>query len=376
MPVNFLDLQRKDNNFRKGLHLDPFDEPTYLTFSLDFNFDTVPDIEGQTDMINKSPLFAENTQDGAYGCIDYLTNRGYPDKSANMKKFKNLLQYVTNETPWYFQSVKGLDKMWEQATDMNFGYKANEIELEIDTLEAIDLRISNLAQLYRNSVYDMKYMRERVPDNMRWFTMDIWIAEFRNLRNTLPPLVSVGNFTSVNLGSIGGLLGASSGDENSSTGNVLANFGYQKFKCRQCEFDFSPSFAAGPDVGVGADAFSGGPNTNKFKIKIGFFEEESSFASGDSLTDDLSKRGGGLFGSLANLPIVGDKLSSLSSKATQGIQDIMNTPNKLIGQATKELQSLVEGGSFGQVNPFGYTSNGDTIPTHTAVPKNQNGKSL
>ena len=375
MPVNFLDLQRQDDNFRKGLYKDPYDEPTYLTFSIDFNFDSAV-YEGATGMINTSPLFAENTYKESFGCMDYLNNRVYPAEAGNMKKFKNLLQYVTNDTPWYFQSVKGLDTLWEQATDMSNGYKAQDAVIEVETLEAVDLRISNLAALYRNAVYDKKYMRERVPDNMRWFTMDIWIAEFRNLRNTLPPLISVGEFSTVNLGSLGGLLGAGTGGSDSSSGNVMANFGFQKFKCRQCEFDFSGSFAGGSTMGVGADAFKGGPNTNSFKINVGWFEEEGSFPSGDKLTDNWTKKGGGLIGNLGNLPIVGDTISSLTSKATAGIQNILNTPNKLIGQAAQELQQLVEGGNFGQTTPFGYPTNGDIIPRNTAVPRNQNGNSL
>ena len=375
MPHNFLNLESKDDSFRKGIYQDPFDEPTYLTFALDFDFEA-PSYSKGSGMFDQSPLFAENTDNGAYSCSEYLTNRGYPNLGENIIRFKNLLRYLTFSAPWYFQSIKGLNTMWEQATDMNYGYKAKEIELEVETLEAVDLRISNLASLYRNAVYDMKYMRERVPDNMRWFKMSIWVAEFRNLRNVLPALVQVGNLTSVNLGSLGGLAGASAGDPTrpTSTANVLSNFGFMKFNCRQCEFDFSPTFVGGNDVGVGADKFKD-PNTGMFKIKVGWFEEDHDYASGDQLSDDWSRRGGPL-NDLSNLPIVGDKLSSLSSKATENIQQFLNTPNNLIGQASQELQNIVEQGSFGQVNPFGYESNGDQIPENTAVPRRQNGTSL
>ena len=39
---NFIGINNKMNNFRKGTFLDAFDEPTYLTFALDFNFDDSP----------------------------------------------------------------------------------------------------------------------------------------------------------------------------------------------------------------------------------------------------------------------------------------------------------------------------------------------
>ena len=179
MPVNFLNNERHDNNFRKGIVRDQFDEPTYLTFSLDFTFD---DGYRTDDFLAISPLF--NKAEGkSQSAINYLLARGHEDKANQLAVFKNILQFLRDDAPWYFQEVQGLDNLWKKATNMEEPMKGGDIT--INTLEAVDLRITELADLYRNAVYDKQYMRERVPDNLRWFSMDIWIAEFRNLRNTL-----------------------------------------------------------------------------------------------------------------------------------------------------------------------------------------------
>lgn len=373
MPVNFLNLQQLDTNFRKGIVRDHFDEPTYLTFSLDFDLD-IP-MHNESNFLMSSPLF---NRDGDASAINYLINRGFPGKANQLAVFNALLKYLRDSTPWYFQSVKGLEQMWAQGTNPG-GYKAKDLILEVGTLEAVDLRIGELADIYRNTIYDKEFMRERVPDNLRWFSMDIWIAEFRNLRNVLPPLLTLGSEINVGLGSLGGL-----GGSGNALGNVLQNFGYIKFKCRQCEFDFTGSFAGGTsamEIGAGGHP---GPALNTFKIKIGYFEEENKYASGthtiDNFTSDeirnnkwsKKKLGASLdsMGSfLSGLPVVGDKVSSMAGKAASELQSILNTPNKLINQAASELQSMAEQGKLGQVNSFGYPTNDDIIPSSTATPK-------
>jgi hypothetical protein len=104
-------------------------------------------------------------------------------------------------------------------------------------------------------------MRERVPDNLRWFTMDIYIAEARNLRFRLPGVgQNVANLFGVNTGAIGNIVGG-----GNDLSNVLKDYGYIKFRCRQCEFDFSGSFAAGTTQSVITPT---APNTNSFNINI------------------------------------------------------------------------------------------------------------
>lgn len=375
MPVNFLNTERHDANFRKGIVRDRFDEPTYLTFSLDFNLDQEFMGYEESNFLAKSPLFNTNPEK-SQSAVNYLLARGHTDKANQLAVFIKLLKYLRDDTPWYFQGVQGLDKLWEKSTAMNEPMKGGEIT--VSTLEAVDLRITELADLYRNSVYDKQYMRERVPDNLRWFSMDIWVAEFRNLRNTLPPLLNLGSTLNSSGPNLAGLAGA--GNE---FGNVLDNFGYIRLKCRQCEFDFSGSFPGGADMKIGPDGRN--PNASSFKIKIGWMEEENHYSSGSVTYDDYTAAeirgnawngkslGAGLdsaSGFLTGLPVVGSALGNIGAKAAAGIRSVTDAPNRLINQGIRELGQLVNQGKLGQVSEFGYESNGDTIPPNTAVPKN------
>jgi len=379
MAVNFLNLERHTNNFRKGIQQDNFDEPTYLTFSLEFDLDSP--MQDSSNFLNSSPLF--NTEDGSsQSAINYLLSRGHDDKANQISVFNNILKYLRDDTPWYFQSITGLEKLWEAATKMEAPMKTSDATITVKTLEAVDLRITELADLYRNSVYDKQYMRERVPDNLRWFSMDIYVAEFRNLRNTLPSLIS----TPFNVGvpTLGGLLGTKS---SSDVGNILDNFGYVKFKCRQCEFDFSKSFAGGSgEIIIGGDGVK--QATNTFNIKIGWMEEENSYSSGSKTYDNYtagSIRGNSWNGKgfknglgdaatfLTGLPVVGNSIASTGAKAAARIQSVMSTPNKIINQGIAELQQLVEQGKLGQASIYGYESNNDVIPYNTATPKTNGG---
>ena len=392
MPVNFLNNERHTIDFRKGIVRDRFDEPTYLTFSLDFTLDEKFQGYRQDDFLAVSPLFNQ-TEGKSQSAINYLLSRGENDKADQLAVFTNLMKYLRDDAPWYFQSVTGLDEIWKKATDMKDPMKGGEIT--VSTLEAVDLRITELADLYRNSIFDKQYMRERVPDNLRWFSMDIWVAEFRNLRNILPPLAPIGGGINVSGPNLGGVLGASNG-----IGNVLENFGYLRFRCRQCEFDFSDTFPGGNQMVIGGNNIETAKGS--FKIKIGWMEEENKYSSGSNTFDNLTSAqvrgnkwnnngtgidpldnllgGTGLSGAsldsagsfLSGLPGVGNKITSIGAKAASGVQSVLSTPNRLINQGIQELGQLIDQGRLGQANIYGYESNGDVIPDNTAVPKNKN----
>ena len=91
MAVNFLNLERHTNNFRKGIQQDHFDEPTYLTFSLEFDLDSP--MQDSSNFLNSSPLF--NTKDGSsQSAINYLLSRGHDDKANQISVFNNILKYL------------------------------------------------------------------------------------------------------------------------------------------------------------------------------------------------------------------------------------------------------------------------------------------
>lgn len=287
---NFYGIRTKTNNFRKGTILDAYDQPTYISFALDFRFEETNN--SAQDILWSSPLFSKGGADNPNSAQTYLGSIGHKDKELNLVKFGSILEYLTFNAPWYFQSILGLDKLWSNATNMADANKSHEAVLTIKTLEALDLRITEIANLYRASVYDKVYMRERVPENLRWFAMDIYLAEVRNFRyNTTGGYSNMSSAIGINttplnnaVSQAGAGLSAITGDSNLDQSSSMKQFGYVKFKCRQCEFDFSSSLPGGSGaIGVNpADR----PTDNEFKIKIGYFEEESKYHDSGELNDD------------------------------------------------------------------------------------------
>jgi hypothetical protein len=348
---NFIGIQNKTDQFRKGVFTDPYDEPTYMTFAIDFSFEntaTIPDMH-----LWESPLFGDD--DGS--ALGFLKNRGNSAEANGIKVFREILRYLTFNAPWYFQSLSGLSAMWKASTAVENGNKSKDSVITVKTLEAIDLRITELASIYRNAIYDKVNQRERVPDNLRWFSMDIYLAEARNIRYRLPGVgQNVANLFGVNTGAIGNILGG-----GNAFSNVMSQYGYIKFKCRQCEFDFSESFAPSSgaiSVGLGRDST---PLTNQFNIKVGYFEEESKFADGTKLFDDATKTdvnnpwGSRRLGSeatkigsfLSGLPVIGDDIQNAGEKvqnsfATIGglINPALGAASSFIDPATKDLGNI------------------------------------
>lgn len=367
---NFIGLNRKHDNFRKSTFIDPFDEPTYLTFALDFMFETVPS-HSSIDEINlwNSPLFKEKG-----GTIDFLTSRSYNPQADEIKTFKEILRYLTFHAPWYFQKITGLQKLYAMATDQKLGARSLGADLTIDTLEAIDLRINELAGLYRNAIFDAKYRRERVPDNLRWFSMDIYLAEFRNLRYRLPGVAqNTANLFGVNTAAIGNIIGG-----GNIVSNVLKQYGFIKFKCRQCEFDFSDTLPVPIAVTVGTENRK--LESNKFGIKIGWVEEEVKYADGSQIYDDNFKtsiknpwgtRNIGTsvqnFGSfLSGLPVVGEPITEFGEKVGESLASIGGLINPALEAASNFFDPPVS--DLGDFYDIGYTSNGDKKPKYPAEP--------
>jgi hypothetical protein len=343
---NFYGVQAKADSFRKGYLLDAYDQPTYLSFAIDFRFEQTT--SSLSDELWASPLFENGSKNNTNSAQTYLGSIHHKDKEENLVKFKSILEYLTFNAPWYFQSISGLEALWKGATNMAGGNKSTGAVLTIDTLEAIDLRITEIANLYRTAIYDKQSMRERVPDNLRWFSMDIYIAEARNIR--YEPLTQFSNMTSamgINTGGINTLATQTSSGLGSivpgaDLGNPMKQFGYIKFKCRQCEFDFSGSFAGGQKMSVipGQSA-----NTNSFNIKVGYFEEESEYHDSSKLSDDhvtSSRRNPwSAMNTAANLqngvegatflPIVGDSIGGAIQKGQQKLQSIGGLINPALG---------------------------------------------
>lgn len=352
MPANFLDLTSKVNRFRKGfMNGDPFDEPTYLTFAIEFDL-LGERINPMTSLL-ASPLF--NEADPLTSAKMYLGNYGTTSDAERVPKIKALLQSITDQTPWYFQSIDGVGDMWSNNTRMGPKLKSGTV-LTVNCLESLDLRMLTIANLYRKMVFDQHNIRYKLPDNLRYFSMDIYLAEVRNFREILDSgITSFGmSKSSDSVGpdrlqrdfGKGGLTGGGTSDPNTqiSISNALDHFGYLKYTCYNCEFDFSDSLRSMDNHGFTVFA-QDKPFSTSFKIKIGYFEEshylkEQFIGGGDSLD---------LLGIANDLGPFANVAKSALLRGEGALNKITSFPTQLVNTAVGELQHLVENGSLGNV---------------------------
>jgi hypothetical protein len=275
------------------------DDPTYLGFSVFFDF------------VN-SPLFFisdDNSLAGDYA-YKYLSNVS-PQRAEILKIFVNSLQYLQNNKPYVFQTIEGLDRCWNIATDLKDPYMGgDDAKISIGCLESLDLRITGLMDLYRKLAYDVNGRREILPANLRKFKCTIIVQEIRRFKTLTDIIRSQQSDTSSNFGqnsfvapTIGG------GLFSAATLNQIANGEqddpislYVNDNCSQVVFnldfcEFMPE--------VSSAAFSGFNNAGEktaAQQKIGFMYEKVSEVNrystleGDFSNDNISRADGLGFG--------------------------------------------------------------------------------
>ena len=147
-----------------------FQDPTYIGFKLFF-------LVNQPDSKLLSDQALPNT------AMAYLTNIGDTARMHYLKKFVQHLVAINQQTPWFFQSIEGLQDAWKhgyQEADFKPLLPADR-KISIKCLESIDLRMTALIDLYRKACFDWPNRREVVPKNLRQFTMYIYCYENRTI---------------------------------------------------------------------------------------------------------------------------------------------------------------------------------------------------
>lgn len=171
------------NNSRYGLGNSPsnkkiLDDPTFLGFVMFFYSDSF-----------NSPLFnLEENQSNAY---TYLKRRGHTLRAEYLKRFVEGFFFVNREFPYYWKSLEGLNQAWRKSTDGKAYMGGEDSIITLSTLEAIDLKITHLMDLYRKATYDSKMRRYIVPDNLLWFRVKIFVQEIRRFKTVVDRLQNI-----------------------------------------------------------------------------------------------------------------------------------------------------------------------------------------
>jgi len=342
--------------FLKGFNLSRSganEDPTYLGFKFVFDFGALP-INAETGWAPSPLLRVGNyteTNGGAmvprnlfgqpqydytssdvvyYSTYNYLLERdgsygrGNSLKRANaLKQFQILLADINNNSPWFFQSIEGLDKLEkvshtgfqdESSTDSFDPARTSGKTLTVTCLESLNLRLTALANLYNQATFDADNMRWLVPRNLRKFTMWIYVTEIRNFFKTtrltgssaaVAALDDLSSLLSTNRNPGGSLANTPEGERQPSgpgaPGNAFNSFVRQVFsdsglsndvdsfrnqqdqsgikpvliyECQQCEFDFSSSSPWSGSIDAGIDPRA---STQSFKIHVGKVRMKTQF---------------------------------------------------------------------------------------------------
>lgn len=228
-----------DSAFHPTVFSKMFDEPTYLTFRVEFDFSNtlaenyVPAFQTQsiygTQTYNFMPqpllsLWCNDTRDinatqsGAitlsgqdvpagraqnmgtkgpsdrstpladyYSTYSYLRNAVGDQERANMlKRFILALKDIQDNYPYYFTKIDGLGSLMKVKPDGGIrlpydkgvgGGDGNM--LTINCYDGLDMKIFQLMQMYRKVAWDDVYQRWVLPDMMRFFKMRIYVSEIR-----------------------------------------------------------------------------------------------------------------------------------------------------------------------------------------------------
>lgn len=177
-----------------GNGLTDIDDPTYLGFTLIFDV--------------TSPLFngaiggtgaPSNTVESSQSAIGYLEKIGESNRAGYLRAFIQGIRSINADRPYYWQTIAGIDDAWKSLASMGpdpyVGSKDGE-GIAIACLEAVDLKITALFNLYKMAVYDSAYKRFVLPRNLMYFDVDVKVGEIRQFKKTinLLALVSGGSF--------------------------------------------------------------------------------------------------------------------------------------------------------------------------------------
>jgi len=176
---------------RSGALQKTFDEPTYLTFRLRFDY-AHTDLEITDFDRIPMPLFNKYGEDDLLARTEYSAYQYLRDNNELLRA-NMLLDFIDGwndlqmSNQWYFQEISGLDSVLD-INPLRGKRVSKDGRIVIKMLEALDMRTTHLLNLYRKIAWDDTYQRWILPDMMRYFKLTVYVTEFRTFHQS--------NFTS------------------------------------------------------------------------------------------------------------------------------------------------------------------------------------
>ena len=257
------------------------------------------------------------------------------NKRESLVEFTKLLNYISNESPWFFESISGL----KDATKLEFDniVKKEDPSFSIKfNPDAIDMRISTLLDLYKDACFDYTNSKEVIPENLRKFDMSIILFN--------PPIQGVNiNYKNIyentrtnpisNTSEAGFVVGYTHKEDQftntrfKKTYSDVFNPNGMSFKClifKNCEFVLK-EMSSFPDTITNSTGFEA-----KYDIKISY-QRVFSYNINRELTVEVLDNLYNLAG-LEDAPI---RISEPSSNTDTQSNDLINTAGRDVNTDTK-----------------------------------------
>ena len=260
------------------------DDPTYLGFNIRFDIMS-PLFNGGTtgapqqprpggsDAVSAEPNAHSGTptHPGGESAVGYLESIGETTRAGYLKAFIQGVREIEIKRPYYFQTIEGVTEAYNKTMDMTpYGGSAEGEGITVGLLEAIDLKMSALFSLYKAACYDVKYRRNIIPINLRYFNCYVDILEIRRFKS-VAKATTAGNPNS---------------PENDITKLVNNNTSTITFRFEECVWD--PTASGQVFANVANDGSSSWA-TSSMKWSYGRCEMESQFSGYDSAIKDQAR---------------------------------------------------------------------------------------
>ena len=161
--------------------LSPYGEPGMFFYKVLFNFNTSYGLlGGLINEMNGKPVkdintawqfLANNSKSSRFSSMYRKTLK---IKAGYLFKFAQLLNFLSNECPWFFKDVEGLGEALKYNFEEIVPQKNRTIKLTFNQ-DAVDMRVSTLIDLYKQACYDWVNFKEIIPENLRKFDMCIML---------------------------------------------------------------------------------------------------------------------------------------------------------------------------------------------------------
>jgi hypothetical protein len=332
------------------------DDPTYLGFSLRFDISS-PLFNGAVSKNSAIPVITDQSSSlfdvgdnstqknklfiGGESAVGYLEAIGETTRASYLMAFIQGIREINLSRPYYWQTIEGLSEAWDKTFNMEdpFSGSSDTEGITIDCLEAMDLKISALFNLYKSAVYDVKHKRTILPKNLMYFNVYVDVLEIRKFK-TIKNWLTRGNV---------------SNQSDDTTKLINENTASITFLFEDCIWDLSSAGALFSGV-----TNAGGNDMSKMSMKWKYskVEVESQFpgytsALSDSVNLQPKNLGGGI--NTDSRSVAKKILDNANSAAKSTIDKTLSnlkkgTINKVERVARSLIQKPLLGNVFGQRN--------------------------